>query len=43
MALKDENYRLKEELNKQFLDENDNKMESDELIMINNGLNTQIK
>ena len=39
----DENERLKDELNKNFMEGNDNQMESDELIMINNGLNDTIK
>lgn len=43
MALMDENERLKDELNKNFMEGNDNQMESDELIMINNGLNDTIK
>jgi hypothetical protein len=43
MALQDENERLKDELNKNFMEGTDNNMESDELIMINNGLNETIK
>jgi hypothetical protein len=43
MALQDENERLKDELNKNFMEGTDNQMESDELIMINNGLNDTIK
>ena len=43
MALADENERLKDELNQNFMEGTDQNMETDELIMINNGLNEQIK
>jgi hypothetical protein len=43
MALQDENDRMREELNSQFLNGEDNEDDAKELVMINNGLNIQIK
>lgn len=43
IALQDENDRMKEELNRNYMQGTDNKDEQNELVMINNGLNTQIK
>lgn len=43
MALQEENDRLREELDKNFLEGTDDHAESEELVLINNGLNDQIK
>lgn len=43
MALQDENDRMREELNSQFLNGEENEDDAKELVMINNGLNIQIK
>jgi len=43
MALQEENDRLREELDKNFLEGTDDRAESEELVLINNGLNDQIK
>ena len=39
MALQDENDRMREELNSQFINGEENEDDSKELVMINNGLN----
>lgn len=43
MALQDENDRMREELNSQFINGEENEDDSKELVMINNGLNIQIR
>jgi hypothetical protein len=43
MALEDDNERLKEELEKMFLEGTDNANDSEDLSLINKGLSDQVK